>query len=1019
MKPASYNVMASKCVFFITAILFALCSSAQPVIPRFDILGVNQGLSQSSVYAIYQDKIGYMWFGTADGLNRYDGKEIKVYKPVIKNPQNGFSNFVRGNIVEDKNQNIWYVNETGIFCYNRLKDSVEVTRNFQNKLFLEEKLVCIDTAQTLWLFNINKGITSYNTVSGQTKFYPFPFKISHDLLLRGDMQAKTDNSNIVFALYSGDGYYTFNTVAGQFRHFPQSKSVPDIFPCKDGFALIADDSIVIKTTENIAVRKIPLPAQNGAAVKIFYSLLFDNYGRIWMTSFNNGLFCYVENEKKYYHYVHDNSHLQSLPIDITRALLIDRDNNLWIGTDGGGVCRLNLKPAKFNLFPMNEGDYHFLKNYFTKCFYEDEKGKVYVGTLNGLNIFNPQNYSVKNYTYNASDKNSLPGNYVSAVFKDSKKRIWISGSLGAALFDEATGKFRRIKLPGEVEKVLQPANYFVYRFIQTSDGDIAAATEGGLAFFSIDEKQHIAISFPKAPGFVTAITTDVDEISPGNLWYTSPENGLYHIQKINGEYIFKEKFFPDIDLRCIHPDEENKEIIWIGSGIGLIRFDTKARQSVVYNEKDGLSNGYVYGILEDEKHNLWMSTNGGIFMFNKKTKLFTPYTADYGLQSNEFNTGAYYKSPGGNFYFGGIKGFNWFKPSQVVRNFSKPVADISQVSVNDSVRNNDTLLFRQKKLNLFYNQNDVTFKVASLDFTRPGANKFRYQLQGWDKKFVTTDNNIIRYSRLPPGRYIFMVTVSNSDNVWSDEQKIFITISPPFWKTWWFYTLMIVSGILIVFFVVRESVQRKLRAQKHELEKQKALEEERKRIGREMHDDIGAGLTQITLMSEAATHKTQPGGELQDIAATGRKLVNSMSEIIWSLNAENKTTEQLFAYLREQLNGQLEYSGMESEICFAENVNSFSLSNQQKRNIILVTKEIVNNAIKYSHAKNILIAGDIKNNHLLFEIKDDGVGFDAFKARTGNGLRNIRHRIEELNGELKIQSEADKGTLLRYTIPLK
>jgi len=1017
------NLYCSIQIGTIVALVFLIFTAgntyAQAIIPRFAVLSVDDGLSQSSVYTICQDKIGYLWIGTADGLNRYDGKEIKVYKPEVRQSGYGFSNFIRGNICEDKNGNLWYVNGTGIFCYNRLKDSIEVLHYYTDNSFMEERLMFVDSAQMLWSFNVRRGITSYNISSGVLHTYPFPFALHHTVLT-GDLYHHIGNL-VIFSVsaYFNNGYYFFDTKTKQYRHFSDENNICNIFSYgKNAFAMIAGDSFVIKTKDNVAIKKIPLPPSPKIG-KFFYNIVPDNYGRIWVSTANAGIYCYMEKERKYIHYSHNNAHLQSLSFNLIRTLLIDRNDNLWIGTDGGGISRLDLKPTKFNLFPLNEGDYPFLQDYFTKCFYEDEQGKIWAGTLSGLNIFDPKNYSVKNYHYDAADPYSLPGNYVACILKDRKGRMWVAGSTGLALFDTATEQFHQIPLPEKLARLSDNYNYLFYRLIETTDGCIAAATLSGLAFFDTDQYGNIHSRFLDTGFSNIGIVTDIDEVLPNEFWFTSPTNGLYHFQKKDKECIFKGRFLSNIDLRGIQPDEEDRQIIWIGSGIGLIRFDTRTKQSIIFNEKDGLSNSYVYGILEDEQHHLWLSTNGGIFRFDKQTHTFIRYNVDYGLQSNEFNTGAYYKSKSGNFYFGGIKGFNWFRPSQVTVSTLKPVAAVSQISVNDVVHNNDTLLFHQQKLRLPYDQNDLIFKMAALDFTMPEANRFQYQLQGWDKDTVISGHNTVRYSRLPPGEYEFWLRVSNSDNVWSEAISFSIIITPPFWRTWWFYSLtaIILTGVLLI--IIKAFVQRKLSKQQRAFEKQKALDEERHRISREMHDDIGAGLTQISLMSEVAKSKDIAHEELEDIAHTSRKLVNNMSEIIWSMNPENNAPEQLFAYLREHLHEQLEYTGIHYELHFPEIKNTILLDNIQKRNILLAVKEAVNNAVKHSRAKNISVNARIENHNLWFTIKDDGQGFDPSKTASGNGLNNIKHRIEALNGSLVLQTTLGEGTELRYGIPLK
>lgn len=237
----------------------------------------------------------------------------------------------------------------------------------------------------------------------------------------------------------------------------------------------------------------------------------------------------------------------------------------------------------------------------------------------------------------------------------------------------------------------------------------------------------------------------------------------------------------------------------------------------------------------------------------------------------------------------------------------------------------------------------------------------------------------------------------------------------------WLYFLAGVFAIIIIaILLTRYFAQHKLRKKIREFEEQERLNKERQRISREMHDDIGAGLTQIIMMSESAKHKkTEPGNrELEDIATTSRRLVSSMSEIIWSLNPENKTLDQLFSYMREQLHKQLDYSGIEYSLNLPEGFGSVTLSNEQRRNILLVTKEIVNNAIKYSGATVLSVAATVEDQKVIFKVNDNGRGFDSSQVTSGNGLRNIRHRVEELGGILELQTSPGQGCGYIYKIPL-
>ena len=250
-----------------------------------------------------------------------------------------------------------------------------------------------------------------------------------------------------------------------------------------------------------------------------------------------------------------------------------------------------------------------------------------------------------------------------------------------------------------------------------------------------------------------------------------------------------------------------------------------------------------------------------------------------------------------------------------------------------------------------------------------------------------------------------------------EKYKIQLKVSEPERNNWWLYLLLLVPILYVAVLITKYFSQKKL---KRELLKQQEIDKERQRISREMHDDIGAGLTQIAMMSEWAKSKSNNdnGKELNDIAETSRKLVSSMSEIIWSLNPDNKTFNQLTAYLRELVNRQLEYSGIAFNIQFIESAKDITLTNEQRRNILLVTKEIINNAIKHSGAKNISILMEIQDGQLNCEITDDGVGFDTGKEITGNGLKNIQHRINAMGGKLTITSELEKGSRFSYRVQL-
>lgn len=1011
--------MYLKLIFLIiSGFVISLNTSAQnipkKISPRFETLGVDDGLSQSSVYSIYQDSKGYMWFGTADGLNRYDGEFIKVYKaPVTANtPAN--SNYICGNVLEDKSGNIWYSTETGLFVINRLTDEVVKKKSFTaSNGFSAHYPLQLILNDTIWFIHKNEGVISYSIKSEVIQKFPFPENSNAVVSERFPI---TSNRPYIWHNITGKkGIYEFNCIEKKYKLI-LADSAYVIFYLKNSNnqTFFYNGNSIVINPKNTQTKQILYNVPYNKGAPIFKDFVQDNYRRIWMTTMGSGLYMYDLNTNKFNRFEHINGNSNSLSINFTNCLYIDKNENLWIGTDGGGVCKINLKPSKFKLFPHNEIEYPLQKDYFTKCFYEDEQKRIWFGTLNnGICVYNPFNHFLKNiHTINGK---LITG--VGDIFRDAEKKIWIGHSNGFAIYSENNNKFTEIALKTWLPLVSN--NIFVYRILQRRSGDLLAATSQKLALIKKNKVGvYTASVMLNGKDSLPSLITDLKELENGDILLACPSFGVYLIDSNLNKINIKKRFLGGIDLRCIYLNNKKPNHIWVGSGAGLFDLNILDGTHVLYNMKSGIGNEYIYGIVEDEKGNLWLSTNGGISCFNTNTKIFKNYTVKDGLQSNEFNTGAYYKGASGNIYFGGIKGFNWFNPQHAETSITKPLVDVSLIKINDEIFIKNANWYNNKVITQPYFKNDFRFTFSALDFSNPKANIISYQLKNWDSKPIITTNKEITYNNLLPGKYILVVKCRNADDVWSDEESITIIIKSPFWRTWWFNTLVGMAIILVVIVITKFYIKQKLQAQIAELKRQKALDEERQRISREMHDDIGAGLTQITLMSESAKRKNIATSELADIAETSRKLVNNMSEIVWSLNPENKSLEQLIAYLREQLHKLLEHSGKQYFIQLPDVDNDIILQNNQSRNILLITKEIINNAIKYSDAKCIKVVSSYINNELIFEIIDDGIGFDTTKINTGNGLKSIKARINEMNATIEIKSIINCGTIITYKIPL-
>ena len=319
-----------------------------------------------------------MWFGTADGLCRYDGSVLKTFKYTPQYEQDVVNNFVRGKMQEDKTGNIWYCNESGIYKWDVVKERVIRVRVFDKKEFnnVAFRSVFLDSNKNIWMFNIVEGVVAYNITTGSLTKYPLPYKIDLSKIVLNYTNVDDDKNIWIKFGNKPDPFIVFNTLSGKYAIRLLKDAPHAVFFEKKKQVLAYDDKLVYDYGESIP--SVTIPKIIDGKKTPFYSFdgISDNDGRLWMTARGNGLFYYDEKNNRLHEYHHDNSKIKSLPFDLTTCLFIDRNENLWIGMDGAGVVKLDLKQPKFNLFPLSEGDFPVLIDYFTKCFFEDSNSYV-------------------------------------------------------------------------------------------------------------------------------------------------------------------------------------------------------------------------------------------------------------------------------------------------------------------------------------------------------------------------------------------------------------------------------------------------------------------------------------------------------------------------------------------------------------------------------------------------------------------------------------------------------------------
>ena len=445
--------------------------------------------------------------------------------------------------------------------------------------------------------------------------------------------------------------------------------------------------------------------------------------------------------------------------------------------------------------------------------------------------------------------------------------------------------------------------------------------------------------------------------------------------------------------------EENGNI-WIGTkGNGMDYFDRAKNNFEHYTTTEGLCSNAIFNLVKDEKGRLWIGTGNGLSCFDPATERFTNFSRTDGLVNAEFNRYSASKLSNGYILMGGMDGIDYFHPDSVLGSRIPPQVQITGLKVFDKD------LFPFSDISLSHDQNYISIEFAAMDFRNPAANKFAYQLKGINKDWVIAGNDhSISYANLEPGRYHFFVKAAGSDGVWNENPaEIYFTILTPWWRTWWFYCLcgLSLAAILFAFYKFR-------------IGQVKKLLQLRTKISQDLHDDVGAALSGIKVFSQLA--KDRPASSaayLDKISNYSDEMLNKMGDIVWSLNNENDSFEHLIGKLRSYAEAVTAAKNIWLVFEVNPKFERIGLNIILRKNIYMITREAINNAVKYAECRSIQVLLKFKDAGAELVIADDGKGFNKDNMTTGNGLINMRKRAEEMRGQFTVETVPQKGTEIR------
>ncbi|MCX6216054.1 hybrid sensor histidine kinase/response regulator [Spirosoma sp.] len=803
---------------------------AQSYTKRFSHLTTDEGLSQNNVTCILQDKRGFMWFGTRDGLNKYDGYTFTLYQNVPQKSTSLSNSYVH-TVFEDAQGRLWVgTDESGLSLFD---SDTEVFTNFQHLPGIKNSLshnkvmaIAQDAQGYLWVGTAGGGLDKFDprhrTFTHYTQQAAQPGSLSNNNV----SSLFIDRAGTLWIGTDGGGLDRFDKASGLFTHYRhrptdnRSLSHDQVTTCfedtqgrfwigTEGGGLNRLDRATGQFTRYQHPSDYPaqLP-QNNVMV-----LAEDNDHTIWIGTQNGGIDL-LHKDGSFTHYRYDKDDTGGLNNGSIYAMYRDRVGAMWVGTYSGGVNKIDALPLKFKLYQHTRGSTSNLTNNNILAIREDGRGDLWLGTDGGGICVLKKGMSVFTAYQDKRQSASLFGrNYVLAIYEDSDKRIWTGNYKGGlCLFDRASNTF--VQKGGfdqlSISVILEARNGIFW----------LGTFEDGLIRY--DRRTGATTRYranPSQPGQLNYHTiTTLWEDKAGKIWIGTEGGGInvFHPDKNRfTQYQYERQNPRSLSNNMVtFIFESSTGQLWVGTNGGLNKFDAQSQTFTAYGRSKGIANDVIQGILEDRRGTLWLSTNKGLTAFNPKTYKVRNFDSSDGLQGSSFNRSAMFRSPGGQFFFGGLSGLNSFYPDSLGYNpFVPPVYMTDFQIFNKPVHAGEEgaplvkAVTATRDITLSYDQTVLSFGFAALNYSFPGKNQYAYKLENFDKDWTQAGTKrTATYTNLDPGDYVFRVKASNNDGVWNNAGTyVNLHIVPPFWQTWWFRSLLLLAllGILYTVYQVR------------------------------------------------------------------------------------------------------------------------------------------------------------------------------------------------------------------------
>lgn len=1044
--------------FFILLVFISHCFKAIPIEMNFKFYKSEDGLSSNTVHAVLQDSKGFMWFGTENGLNRFDGYKFTIYNNTPRDNNSLINNYVY-TLIEDQKEVLWIGTERGVSLYdlnNKIFDSfllktengTQITGRVQRIINTNDSVwltsatqgifVCkddnltlypfnefiVDTTRSIWVNTIYKDKENtiwasvdntehqiYRFDKKTNEFVPaFPYmSINEQRELRSYSMLEDSYGTLWFGTWSS-GLIAVNKKKGVIKN--RYLNEPEVDQIIQIHSITEYDSNTLLIGSNDGLTSFKLSPTQGNKLdqhfiepklsnRFVYPIYKDIEGGLWIGTYYGGI-NYASPNRNYFTEFSHIKYENSITGNVVSCFSEDEQGNLWIGTEDGGLNKLNLRTGDFTFYNNLESSSNFSsKNIHALSVIHNQ---LWVGTYSGgLYIMDLQTSKVKHYHYERNKNNTLDSNSIYSIFNDSEGNIWIGTTSGINQYNPESDDFTRILYLNEfVIDINQTGNY---------------------------------------------------------IWFATINNGLHRYNNKTGEW--KHYKYDSSDTTSLISNHVNtlrvdsKQQLWIGTNQGLCRYSPEDDNFI--DEEVKFPSKYICKIFEDNG-SLWISTLKGLIWYNSSTKQFLQYTQSDGLLSDLFTMNSGLKSSDGIIYLGTSKGFNAFHPRQLAINEYNPPIEITEFQLFNKVSNIDDFITIDKsgqpKLTLNHNNNSFSFEFTALSYFAPKKNKYLFKLEGFDKEWNEVDNNRkATYTNISPGEYLFRIRASNNDGVWSEnDYTLRMTIMPPFWWNTWsiiLYVLVIISGLIYLFYWLRKKDIKKNEERIISINKEREKEIYKSQIefftnvSHEIRTPLSliiAPLEQAIENSDGMSDSTKDN--LNIMRSNTTRLLTLVNQLLdfskvekggIQVNMSNQHIHTILTSVYKRFEPLIKHNKIKFEY-ISDDIQLETLTDYE--NLTKAISNLLSNAIKYT--KNyiaLIFEANYSDKFYKISVKDNGHGlpvdeeqniFNPFyqvagqnKSGTGLGLFLVKSIVQALGGKIEVDNKTGVGLSISMVLPKK